>query len=48
MFHFTSLVIEKLQFNQFPIISHGNQTKRQVTIILAMFNPPTQTIFLPN
>ena len=39
---FASLVMEKMQFNHFPIISlwHDNQTKRQITIILAILNCP--------
>ena len=42
----TSLVMKKMQFNQFPIMSmgafccHGNQTKKQITIILAILNCP--------
>ena len=41
MVHIASLVIEKMQFNHFPIMSMGefccyrNQTERQITIILA-------------
>ena len=27
---------------------HGNQTKRQITIILAIFKDPNQATFLPN
>ena len=42
MAHITSMVIEKMQFNHFPIISlgDGNQTKWQVTINLAILNFP--------
>ena len=38
--------MEKMQFNRFPIMSmgafccHGNQTKWQITIILAIFKGP--------
>ena len=44
--YITSLVMEKMQFNHFSIMSmgafccHGNQTKRQITIILAILNCP--------
>ena len=27
---------------------NGNQTKRQITIILAILKPPTQATFLPS
>ena len=46
--------MEKTQFNQFPIMSMepfsclSNQTKRQITTTLAIFNHPTQAKFLPN
>ena len=44
--------MEKMKFNHFPIISlwelYGNQTKKQTTIILAIFKSPTQATFLPN
>ena len=47
MVHVTSVVMEKMQFNHFPIISlsfccHGNQTKSQITIILAILKSPNQ------
>ena len=38
-------------FNHLPIISpccHGNQTKSQITIILAIFKPLTQATFSSN
>ena len=47
MIHITSLVMEKMQFNNFPcyksmgsVCCYGNQTKRQITIILAIFKLP--------
>ena len=46
MVHITLHVMEKIQFNYFPIISlgpfscHNNQTKRQINIILAIFKYP--------
>ena len=47
MVHTTSLVLEKMQFDYFPIISlwelsvaMANQTERQITIILAILNCP--------
>ena len=54
MVHVISLVMEKTQFNHFLIISmgafccHGNQTKCQVTIILAIFEFPYISNILPN
>ena len=49
MVHITSLVMEKMQFNHFPIMSmgafccHGNQTKNQIITILAILNCPYQS-----
>ena len=46
MVHITSLVKEEMQFNHFPNLSmgafycHGNQTKSQITIILAIIKSP--------
>ena len=44
MVHITSLVIEKMQFSHYKSMEafgcHGNQTKRQIAIILAIFRSP--------
>ena len=53
MVYITSLIMEKKQFNHFPIIKsmgafccHGNQTKEQITIILAIFKGPNPSNIL--
>ena len=54
MVQITSNDMKKMQFNHFLIVSLwvlsnvSNQTKRQITITLAILNPHTQATFLPH
>ena len=53
MVHITSHVTEKMQFNDFPIISQwdllvaiANKQNKQITIILAIFKSPNPSNIL--